>query len=79
MIFFYSASKTFKIEEIENIHTKSLKILFQKSISLAFLDILSLGLKIEHLYWKLTEFCITLELTMSKLLGKLLFGVHFEF
>ena len=43
------------------------------SVSLAFLVILPLGLKIEHFYWKLTEFCITLEPTMSKMLGKITF------
>ena len=39
----------------------------------SILVFLSLGLKIEHFYWKLTEFCITLEPTMSKMLGKINF------
>ena len=69
LIFFHSASITFKIKKIEKIHTKSFKILFKKSISLAFLVTLSWGLKIEHFYWKLTAFCITSEPTMSKMLG----------
>ncbi len=51
---FHRASKTFKIEKNEKIHTKSFKILFEKSASRAFLVILSLGLKIEHFYWKRT-------------------------
>ena len=41
----------------------------------AFLVILSLGLDIEHAYWKWTKFCITLEWTMSKmLLQNIFFG-----
>ena len=71
--FFYSSSITFKIKTIEKIHTKSFKILFKKSVLLAFLVILMLALKIEYFYWNWITFCITLEPTMSKMLRKIPF------
>jgi hypothetical protein len=67
------ASISLKIEIFGRIHTKTFEILCEKSVLLSYLVILSLGLEIEHSYWNLTEFCITLKHPMSEMLGKITF------
>ena len=72
-MFFKLAPISLKIKIFEKIHTKSVKILLKKSTLHAFLVILSLGLKIEHLYWNCIGFFKTLKPPMSKILKKMTF------